>query len=69
MRIPTVALRTSNVYGSRQALSNPYTDVVAMFSARLLNGKAPVVTEDGEQTRDFVHLSDIVRANFLGLTR
>ena len=65
--IPTVALRYFNVYGSRQALSNPYTGVVAIFSARLLNGKAPLVTEDGEQTRDFVHVSDVVRANLLAL--
>jgi dTDP-L-rhamnose 4-epimerase len=65
--IPTVALRYFNVYGPRQALSNPYTGVCAIFSARLLNGQAPVVFEDGEQTRDFVHVSDIVRANLLAL--
>jgi dTDP-L-rhamnose 4-epimerase len=66
-RIPTVALRYFNVYGSRQALSNPYTGVAAIFSSRLLNGNAPLVTEDGEQSRDFVHVSDVVRANLLAL--
>lgn len=66
-RIPTVALRYFNVYGSRQALSNPYTGVAAIFSSRLLNGKPPLVTEDGLQTRDFVHVSDIVRANLLAM--
>jgi dTDP-L-rhamnose 4-epimerase len=65
--IPTVALRYFNVYGSRQALSNPYTGVAAIFSSRLLNGKPPLVTEDGLQSRDFVHVSDIVRANLLAL--
>jgi dTDP-L-rhamnose 4-epimerase len=66
-RIPTVALRYFNVYGSRQALSNPYTGVAAIFSSRLLNQKPPLVTEDGQQSRDFVHVSDIVRANVLAL--
>jgi dTDP-L-rhamnose 4-epimerase len=65
--IPAVALRYFNVYGTRQALSNPYTGVCAIFSARLLNGNRPMVFEDGEQTRDFVHVSDIVRANLLAL--
>lgn len=65
--IPSVALRYFNVYGTRQALSNPYTGVCAIFSARLLNGNRPMVFEDGEQTRDFVHVSDIVRANLLVL--
>ena len=65
--IPTVALRYFNVYGTRQALSNPYTGVCAIFSARLLNGRQPIIFEDGEQTRDFVHVSDIVRANLLAL--
>jgi dTDP-L-rhamnose 4-epimerase len=66
-RIPTVALRYFNVYGSRQALSNPYTGVAAIFSSRLLNGRPPLVNEDGLQTRDFVHVSDIVQANLLAL--
>ena len=65
--IPTVALRYFNVYGTRQALSNPYTGVCAIFSSRLLNNQPPVIFEDGEQTRDFVHVSDIVQANLLAL--
>jgi dTDP-L-rhamnose 4-epimerase len=65
--IPAVALRYFNVYGPRQALSNPYTGVCAIFSSRLLNNQAPVVFEDGGQTRDFVHVSDIVQANLLAL--
>jgi len=65
--IPTVALRYFNVYGPRQALSNPYTGVCAIFSARLLNGHSPLIFEDGEQTRDFVHVTDIAKANLLAL--
>lgn len=65
--IPTVALRYFNVYGTRQALSNPYTGVGAIFSARLLNDQPPTIFEDGEQARDFVHVSDIVRANLLAM--
>jgi dTDP-L-rhamnose 4-epimerase len=65
--IPTVALRYFNVYGPRQALSNPYTGVVAIFSSRLLNGNAPLIFEDGLQSRDFIHVSDIVRANLLAM--
>jgi len=61
--VPTVALRYFNVYGTRQALSNPYTGICAIFSSRLLNDQPPIVFEDGEQTRDFVHVSDIVQAN------
>ena len=66
-KIPTVAFRYFNVYGTRQALSNPYTGVCAIFSARLLNDQAPTIFEDGEQSRDFVHVSDIVQANLLAL--
>ena len=68
-KLPTVALRFFNIYGSRQALSNPYTGVAAIFSSRLLNRNAPVIFEDGHQTRDFVHVSDIVQAILLALTR
>jgi dTDP-L-rhamnose 4-epimerase len=67
--IPTVALRYFNVYGPRQALSNPYTGVCAIFSSRLLNDQRPVIFEDGEQTRDFVHVNDIVQANLLALEK
>jgi dTDP-L-rhamnose 4-epimerase len=67
--IPTVALRYFNVYGPRQALSNPYTGVAAIFSSRLLNHNPPLIFEDGCQSRDFVHVSDIVRANRLALER
>jgi dTDP-L-rhamnose 4-epimerase len=65
--IPTVALRYFNIYGPRQALSNPYTGVCAIFSSRFLNDQPPVIFEDGEQARDFVHVSDIVQANLLAL--
>ena len=67
--IPTVALRYFNVYGTRQALSNPYTGICAIFSSRLLQDQAPMVFEDGEQTRDFIHVSDIVQANLLALEK
>ncbi|MES1247570.1 MAG: NAD-dependent epimerase/dehydratase family protein [Actinomycetota bacterium] len=60
--IPATALRFFNVYGTRQALSNPYTGVAAIFSSRLLNGRAPVVFEDGRQSRDFVHVADVAEA-------
>jgi dTDP-L-rhamnose 4-epimerase len=60
--VPAVALRLFNVYGPRQALSNPYTGVLAIFAARLLNGRAPLVFEDGGQRRDFVNVRDVVRA-------
>jgi dTDP-L-rhamnose 4-epimerase len=67
--IPTVALRFFNVYGPHQALSNPYTGVMAIFASRLLNRRPPFVYEDGLQTRDFVHVSDAVQANLLALER
>ncbi len=67
--IPTVALRFFNVYGTRQALSNPYTGVAAIFASRLLNGKPPIIFEDGLQSRDFTHVSDIVQALMLAMDR
>ncbi|MDQ3283652.1 MAG: NAD-dependent epimerase/dehydratase family protein [Acidobacteriota bacterium] len=60
--IPTVALRFFNVYGTRQALSNPYTGVLAIFASRLLNNGAPLVNEDGLQRRDFVSVTDVAQA-------
>lgn len=65
--IPTIALRFFNVFGPRQALSNPYTGVLAIFAARLLNGRPPLVFEDGLQRRDFVHVHDVARACRLAL--
>jgi dTDP-L-rhamnose 4-epimerase len=66
--IPTVALRLFNVFGPRQALSNPYTGVLAIFASRLLNRRAPLVFEDGKQRRDFVSVHDVARAFCLALT-
>lgn len=67
--IPAVALRYFNVYGPRQALSNPYTGVAAIFSSRIINGRNPIVYEDGYQGRDFIHVSDIAEANILALEK
>lgn len=60
--MPTVALRFFNVYGTRQALSNPYTGVLAIFASRLLNHRPPLIYEDGNQQRDFVHVLDVAQA-------
>lgn len=65
--IPAVALRYFNIYGPRQALSNPYTGVAAIFASRMLNGNPPLIFEDGLQMRDFVSVHDIVRANLLAM--
>jgi dTDP-L-rhamnose 4-epimerase len=65
--VPTVALRFFNVYGPRQALSNPYTGVLAIFASRLLNDRRPPVYEDGGQRRDFVNVADVARACRLAL--
>jgi dTDP-L-rhamnose 4-epimerase len=62
-----VALRLFNVYGPGQALSNPYTGVLAIFASRLLNGNRPSVFEDGAQRRDFVHVDDVARAFVLAV--
>src|SRR5690606_16928002 len=67
--VPAVALRFFNAYGPRQALSNPYTGVIAIFASRLANGKRPVIFEDGRQQRDFVHVSDVARAIMLSIER
>jgi dTDP-L-rhamnose 4-epimerase len=67
MEIPTVALRYSVTYGPRQSIFNPYTGVVSMFSTRILNDLAPVIYEDGQQTRDFTFVEDIVSANLFCL--
>lgn len=61
-RIPTVALRFFNAYGPRQALGNPYTGVLAIFSSQYLHGHQPSIFEDGLQQRDFVNVHDVARA-------
>ena len=66
--IPTVALRYSCTFGPRQSIFNPYTGVIAIFCTRLLNNLAPVIYEDGEQTRDFSFVEDIARANLFAAT-
>lgn len=67
--LPAVALRFFNIYGSRQALTNPYTGVAAIFCGRMLSGHTPVIYEDGGQMRDFVHVSDVVQACCLAMQR
>ena len=67
--IPVVALRYFNIYGPRQALSNPYTGVAANFASRLLNGNPPLLFEDGRQMRDFVNVRDVVQATMLAMER
>lgn len=62
-----VALRLFNVYGPGQALSNPYTGVLAIFASRLANREPPLIFEDGKQRRDFVHVEDVARAFLLAL--
>ncbi len=64
---PATALRFFNVYGTRQALSNPYTGVLAIFASRLLNNNSPMIFEDGKQQRDFIHVKDVARACRLAL--
>jgi dTDP-L-rhamnose 4-epimerase len=64
-----VALRLWNVYGPGQSLSNPYTGVLAIFASRIANGQRPLVFEDGQQRRDFVHVDDVARAFLLALDR
>jgi dTDP-L-rhamnose 4-epimerase len=65
--IQTVALRFFNVYGPHQALSNPYSGVLAIFAARLLNDRPPMIFEDGKQRRDFVYAGDVAEACRLAL--
>jgi len=65
--IPTVALRYFNAFGPRQALSNPYTGVCAIFSARIKNNNSPMIFEDGLQSRDFISVHDIAEANLLAM--
>lgn len=67
LNIPVSILRYQNVYGPRQSLSNPYTGILAIFTSRLKNGKPVEVYEDGLESRDFVHVSDVVKGTILAL--
>jgi len=62
-----VSLRYHNVYGSRMPEDTPYAGVASIFRSSLAEGRAPLVFEDGGQTRDFVHVSDVAEANLLAL--
>ena len=66
--IPVVALRYACTYGPRQSVFNPYTGIIAIFSTQLLNGHAPTLYEDGEQSRDLCFVEDVARANLLAAT-
>jgi dTDP-L-rhamnose 4-epimerase len=65
---PVSALRYHNVYGPRMPRDTPYAGVAAIFRSALAAGRAPLVLEDGRQRRDFVHVTDVARANLLALT-
>jgi dTDP-L-rhamnose 4-epimerase len=69
LQIPTVAFRYFSVFGERQSLSNPYTGVCSIFLSRILNGNQPVIFEDGQQVRDFIHVQDVARANLLAVKK
>jgi dTDP-L-rhamnose 4-epimerase len=69
LKIPAVALRYQNVYGPGQSLSNPYTGILSIFSTRLLNGNDLDIYEDGEESRDFVFIDDVVDATVLALEK
>ena len=68
-KIPTVILRYFNVYGTGQSLNNPYTGILSIFASRILNRKSPEIYEDGLESRDFVHVTDAVKATMLALEK
>ena len=65
--IPFLIFRLQNVYGEGQSLNNPYTGILSIFSNRIRQGKEIVLFEDGQESRDFVHVSDVAEAMALGL--
>ena len=69
LNIPAVALRYQNVYGPGQSLSNPYTGILSIFSTRLLNENDIDIYEDGQESRDFVFIDDVVNATILALEK
>ncbi|MDI6827403.1 MAG: NAD-dependent epimerase/dehydratase family protein, partial [Armatimonadota bacterium] len=66
--IPAVVLRFFNVYGAGQSLINPYTGIISIFASRIKNGEPPLIYEDGLESRDFVHVEDVVQACMLAMT-
>ena len=69
LNIPVILLRYQNVYGPGQSLSNPYTGILSVFSTRLLNNNDIEIYEDGNQSRDFVYIDDVVDATTLALEK
>jgi dTDP-L-rhamnose 4-epimerase len=67
--IPAVAFRYQNVYGPGQSLKNPYTGILSIFSTAILNGNPISVFEDGEESRDFIYIDDVVNATMLGIEK
>jgi dTDP-L-rhamnose 4-epimerase len=67
--IAPVAFRYQNVYGPGQSLTNPYTGILSIFSTLVLNNKPVNIFEDGKESRDFVFISDVIRATFLGIEK
>jgi len=66
-KLPTVSLRYFNVYGPRQPREGSYVPVIGIFLTQKKQGKPLTITGDGEQTRDFTEISDVVRANILAM--
>jgi dTDP-L-rhamnose 4-epimerase len=69
LNIPVVAFRYQNVYGPGQSLSNPYTGILSIFSTRIKNNNKINIFEDGEESRDFVYIQDVVDATILGIEK
>ena len=67
--IAAVAFRYQNVYGPGQSLSNPYTGILSIFSTQIRNGNNINIYEDGEESRDFVYIEDVIAATILGLEK
>lgn len=69
LNIPAVALRYQNVYGPGQSLTNPYTGILSIFSTRILNNNNINVFEDGQESRDFVYIDDVIEATVLAIQK
>jgi dTDP-L-rhamnose 4-epimerase len=67
INVPAVALRYQNVYGPGQSLKNPYTGILSIFSTRFLSNKPVFIFEDGKESRDFVFIDDVIKANILAM--